>query len=64
MSEKGQKLRKTTKVGKKEPKIGPKWSFERFLSVFRPYKYNKNWIVQRPGAIRREVGTADMKFVP
>jgi hypothetical protein len=25
---------------------------------------NKNWIVQRPGAIRSEVGTADMKFVP
>jgi hypothetical protein len=24
---------------------------------------NKNWIVQRPGAIRSEVGTADMKFV-
>jgi hypothetical protein len=27
-------------------------------------KTNKNWIVRRPGAIRSEVGTADMKFVP
>jgi hypothetical protein len=25
---------------------------------------NKNWIVRRPGAIRSEVGTADMKFDP
>jgi hypothetical protein len=30
-----------------------------------PYvvRVNKNWIVQRPGAIRSEVGTAYMKFV-
>jgi hypothetical protein len=45
-------------------KIGPKGSFERFWSVFRHYKYNMNRIVRRPGAIRSEVGTADMKFVP
>jgi hypothetical protein len=25
---------------------------------------NKNWIVQRPGAIRSEVGTVSLKFVP
>jgi hypothetical protein len=41
MSEKGQKWLKTTKVDKKKPKIGPRETFERFLSVFRPYKYKE-----------------------
>jgi hypothetical protein len=35
------KIAKNAKSRRKELKIGPKGSFERFSSVFRPYKYKK-----------------------